>query len=80
MAADEPITVERLERALDKLAAAMIRLGPKGPRALPIYERLERELEALRVVDDKMAAVRERLRRSQDRKAATSSKVPPAAI
>jgi len=56
------ITPERIEAALDKLAIAMVRLGPEGARALPIYERLERELEALRVTETKMARVRERAR------------------
>ena len=59
------ITSERVETALDKLAQAIVRLGPKGERALPIYERLERELEALRANEAKMAAVYERARRSK---------------
>ena len=59
------ITPERLEAALDKLAEAMVRLGPKGVRVLPIYERLERDLEALRATEAKMARVYERARRSK---------------
>lgn len=61
------ITSERVEAALDKLAHAMMRLGPKGERVLPIYERLERELEALRVNEAKMASVRDQARRSKKR-------------
>lgn len=58
------ITVERIERALDKLAEVMLAI-PNGDRCLPIYERLETELAAYRAKEDKMAAVRERAHRSE---------------
>ncbi len=73
------ISADRIEKALDKLAGFMVRLGARGPTLLPIYERLEKELEARREVDGKMAAVRARLKQSKGRKAAASSKSPPAA-
>lgn len=70
--APKPVTIERIERALDRLAEIMIDLGEDGPKCLPIYERLETELATLRDSDDKMAAVRERAKRSKDRTSARS--------
>jgi hypothetical protein len=46
---DEPITIERLERAL-AVAAYIVTLD--GPKAVPIFERLERELAAMRADQD----------------------------
>lgn len=65
----QPITIERLERGLDDLAAFMARKGTEAARFLPIYQRLEDELAALRRAQDAMAAVLDRARRSQDRTA-----------
>lgn len=62
-ASETEITAERIERALDKLAHFMVRLGAEGPRLLPIYERLEAELASRQDLDNKMAEVRERARR-----------------
>jgi len=67
---EKPITIERIERALDRLAEIMVDLGGDGPRCLPIYRRLEQELAALRETENEMSAVRERVRRSKDRTAA----------
>lgn len=63
------VTPERLDNALDRLAEVMIFMGDKGHIYLPIYERLEQELEQMRSADNKMSAVHARLKRSQDRKA-----------
>jgi hypothetical protein len=59
-----PVTVARLERGLDRLAEIMVDLGDQGAQCLPIYERLEEELEALVAKTDQMAKVRARLKRS----------------
>lgn len=68
------ITPDLLERCLDQLAFEIDRAGPeKGLKALPIFERIEKELAALRAKDDAMASVRDRLSRSRDRKATRSS-------
>lgn len=53
----QPITRERIERAMDALAQWMVRLGPDGVKCLPIYERLERELETLSSTESKMAEI-----------------------
>jgi hypothetical protein len=42
---DEPVTIERLERALAVCAHLVVR---DGPVVVPIFERLERELAAMR--------------------------------
>lgn len=48
----EPITIERLERAL-ALAAYLVELD--GPVVVPLFERLERELAAMRQTQGTMA-------------------------
>ena len=45
----EPVTIERLERAL-AIAARVVMLD--GPIAVPLFERLERELAAMRADQD----------------------------
>ena len=49
----KPMTAERVENALDILAGIMAK-APKGEAVLlvPIWKRLETELEALRDADD----------------------------
>lgn len=69
----KPITTERIERGLDTLATWMVKLGDKGVECLPIYERLERELEALKAKNSQMAAVHARVKQSKDRRAVRSS-------
>lgn len=63
----EPITVERIERALDTLALVMVQSGEEGSVYLPIYQRLERELTELRAEEDAMSRVLARVRRSMAR-------------
>lgn len=46
------VSIERLERAL-AIAAYVVVLD--GPKAAPLYERLERELAAARATDNTMA-------------------------
>lgn len=65
---DAPLTVERVERALDKLAEIIVFLGDDGVNLLPIFERVEADLETMKASTDRLASVRERLKRSKDRK------------
>lgn len=66
----EPITIERLECALDRLAEIMVTMGDDGRHYLPIYDRIESELESMRANEDRMSAVRKRLERSKGQRAA----------
>ncbi len=75
----QPITRERIERAMDALAQWMVRLGQDGVKCLPIYERLERELEALSSTESKMAEIFARAKRSKHQTAVQSSAVQYAA-
>jgi hypothetical protein len=45
----EPITIERLERGLALLAYIIAR---EGPAVVPLFEKLERELAAMRQTQD----------------------------
>lgn len=60
-----PLTVERVERALDKLAEIIVFLGDDGVNVLPIYERLETELEPMKRFEAKMDEIRARAARSK---------------
>ncbi len=61
---EQPVTLARLEAALDGLAQIMVLLGDDGRKLLPMFERLEREAEAMRSADRAMDKVRERARRA----------------
>ena len=54
----EPLTIDRLERAL-LIAARCIELD--GAVHLPIFQRLERELEAMKQTDGTQERARQRL-------------------
>lgn len=56
----QPITVETLEWALDRMAVIMAEAPDGGVTYLPIWQRLERERDALLTQNDAMAAVRAR--------------------
>lgn len=58
-----PITVERIERAMDEVALAISMAGDRGATYLPIYERLERELLEFRARQTTLSSVRARLER-----------------
>lgn len=60
-----PLTVERVERALDKLAEIIVFLGEEGANVLPLYERLEMELEPMQQLETKMGEIRARAARSK---------------
>lgn len=63
MARQAPVTIERIERAMDEVALAIDMGGDRGVVYLPIYERLERELQECRVRQTTMSSVRGRLDR-----------------
>ncbi|WP_315743178.1 MULTISPECIES: hypothetical protein [unclassified Bradyrhizobium] len=63
ISADAEITVELLERCLDRLAIAMQRAPQGGEVYLPLYERLEREIEAKKATESTMARALRRVRR-----------------
>lgn len=65
LAPQPKLTAERIERALNRLAEIMIKLGSQGERCLPIYERLETELATWRAREHKMVEARERVKRSK---------------
>lgn len=55
----KPVTIERIDRALDALAITMDKMGSEGDFLLVTYNRLLREREALvRLQDDVAARVR----------------------
>lgn len=62
-AAKKIITIEKLEWCLDCVAIAIHKAGADGMVYLPIYERFERELVALRQRQAARASVRARLQR-----------------
>lgn len=59
----QPITVETLEWALDRMAVIMAEAPDEGVTYLPIWQRLERERDQLLTQNDAMAAVRARQQR-----------------
>jgi hypothetical protein len=56
----QPITVETLEWALDRMAEIMAEAPDGGVTYLPIWQRLEGERDQLLTQNDAMAAVRAR--------------------
>lgn len=71
-AAKQPVTLARIERALDRLAVIMTEHRDIAEDLLPIYRRLEREAEVFLEKESAFEAIRARARRSQDRTAAQS--------
>jgi hypothetical protein len=57
------ITVDVLEKCLDRVALAIDQGGDKGAVYLPIYDRLEAELKALKDNEDRVARIRARVKR-----------------
>jgi hypothetical protein len=56
------VTVEVLEKCLDRVALAIDRAGKRGAVYLPIYERIEAELDTLRAKEARMERARQRLK------------------
>lgn len=63
------LTPEMYEEALDLLAEKITGYGERGRELLPMYQRLERELEALRAEDALLASVRARVTQSKNQTA-----------
>ena len=56
------VSIEVLEKYLDRLALAIDRAGKRGAVYLPIYERIEAELDSLRAKEERMERARQRLK------------------
>jgi hypothetical protein len=67
-----PVTAAEIEGYLDYLAGLMERMGDEAELALPLWQRLEQELDKRKTADAVLAAARLRLTRSTDRTAAPS--------
>lgn len=65
----EPVTLARLEVYLDWLAGVMVDHAPEFDSLLPIYERLENEIEIRTRSLDKMSLIRQRAIQSRSRSA-----------
>ncbi|TPK18585.1 hypothetical protein FJ872_16445 [Mesorhizobium sp. B2-5-9] len=61
-----PITVERIERALDRVAEIIVARDAQGEAWLPLYDYLERAQQDYQAKQDRLAAVRQRAKRSRD--------------
>ena len=66
------VTVENITRCLDDLAVIMTS-RKDGDRLVPLYRRLERELEKLSSDQDVMIAALARARQSQGQRASQSA-------
>lgn len=71
--APKEITIELLEACLDRVAQAIEDDEERGHAYLPIFERLERELEDIRDRQSTLARVRSRLKQSKGRMEVRSS-------
>jgi hypothetical protein len=60
---DNEITVEALERGLDRLALAMQRAPKSGEVYLALFERIEREIEIKKAGESTMSRALRRVRR-----------------
>ncbi|MBR1131932.1 hypothetical protein JQ592_26860 [Bradyrhizobium iriomotense] len=60
ISADEPITIDLLERCLDRLAIAMKRAPQGGEVYLPIFESFEADIEKMKATESTMARARRR--------------------
>lgn len=69
----QPVTPERIERVMDRVAEIIVARGDKGRELLPAYERLEKMLLNCQAEDEKLAAVRQRFQRSRGRTASRPS-------
>ncbi|MGX5799657.1 hypothetical protein ACWGS9_00220 [Bradyrhizobium sp. Arg314] len=68
-----PVTAERIERVLDRVAEIIVARGDKGEALLPLYDHLERALQDYQARKERIATVHERVKRLQDRTAERSS-------
>ncbi|MFK4824811.1 hypothetical protein ACI0FM_08485 [Paenochrobactrum sp. BZR 588] len=65
-----PVTLERIDRAMDRLAQIILDHGQEGLQYLVIYERLEQEREIVLEQEGQLNKLRERLKQSKARMAA----------
>lgn len=68
----KPMTAARVERAIDTLASVMATAGPDAPLLIPIWKRLQTELERLKDEEAILSAARARVTQSQDQTATRS--------
>lgn len=61
----KPVTPQRIERALDTVARWIVIMGKRGEELLPLYDRLEDELRAVRAKEDRLESIRRRALRQQ---------------
>lgn len=66
----DDVTIEQWERALDLLARAIDKGGENVEAYFPLWNRVEKEIQLLREKKDIRSAVRERIKRSEDQRAA----------
>ena len=71
-AVTEPVTLARVERALDRLAVIMTDFDDLAPTLLLLFTWLDAEAEKMRNADDVLSAIRARVRRQRDRTEAQS--------
>lgn len=60
-----PVTTERIERVLDRVAEIIVARGEQGEAWLPLYDHLEAALQNLQAKERRLSAVRERVKRSK---------------
>ncbi len=59
-------SAERIGRALDRVAEIIVARGEQGEAWLPLYDYLEGALQDLQAKENRLAAVRERVKQSKD--------------
>lgn len=69
----QPITAQRIERALNRVAEIIVARGDQGETWLPLYDYLERALQDCQAKEGRLAAAHERVKRLRDQTAARSS-------
>jgi hypothetical protein len=65
----KPVTADRLEKALDKLARIMAAHRSLAPKLLPLFTMLEEEVQRLHNEGDAMSRAMDRAKRSKDQMA-----------
>lgn len=65
---EKPLKIERVEHALDKLAAIIFRRGDDGIKFLPTYDRVEKELERMRAVKTRLEQIPQRAEQTRSKK------------
>lgn len=78
ISADEPITIDVLERCLDRLAFEMARSPHGGEIYLPIFERFEADLAAAKAKEAMLARARVLAEKTAERTATTEDDANPA--